>query len=194
MEYVSVRNAPEKRRKDCTDGKEKHLTEAAVMIAFAMHLLKEGATEVAIHPDGEHGKKYPIRECLESRGFVFSSTRGTTSYGGEYRRGNEVMIVWPKSGLGDVTARINNKVLCAECKGGVINSRHAGQTSRLRKGLCEALGQLMIRPLVGERHVAVVPKAKITEGLAGKILTRATAAGIEIALVDENGGVGFLHS
>ncbi len=78
--------------------------------------------------------------------------------------------------------------IVAECKGGIVNTRHAGQTSRLRKGLCEAVGLLMTNPRSG-RQVAVVPQTEGTLRLAQKLAPRAKEAGIEIALVDELGHV-----
>lgn len=78
-------------------------------------------------------------------------------------------------------------MIIAECKGGIVNTSHAGQKSRLRKGLCEAVGLLMARDK-GGRPVAVVPKTETTLKLAQK-LARARDAGIEIALVDERGNV-----
>ena len=84
-------------------------------------------------------------------------------------------------GLGDVVG--GN--ITAECKGGVLNSTHAGQTSRLRKGLNETIGQSMTSEIVeGKRQFAVVPKAPASEALAKRISARCRKAGIEIALVD----------
>jgi hypothetical protein len=77
-------------------------------------------------------------------------------------------------------------------EGGIANTRHSGQLSKLRRGLCEVVGLLMARPLKDERHVAVVPATPETEKVARRMLPRAMAAGIEIALVDENGCVSFI--
>lgn len=71
-----------------------------------------------------------------------------------------------------------------------MNTRHAGQKGRLRKGLCEAIGQLMTIPRAsGGRQVAVVPHTETTLRLAQRLASRAKDAGIEIALVDERGNV-----
>jgi hypothetical protein len=51
--------------------------------------------------------------------------------------------------------------IIAECKGGIVNTQHSGQTSRLRKGLCEAVGLLIANPK-GGRQVAVVPYSEVT--------------------------------
>jgi hypothetical protein len=72
-------------------------------------------------------------------------------------------------------------MVLAECKGGVVNIRHAGQQSRLRRGLFEAVGLLMARPLNAERQIAVAPETAITATMAARMWTRANAAHIEIA-------------
>jgi hypothetical protein len=191
--YIDVRDPPRKRQPYCEGGKEHHFTEAAVMIAFAMHLLENGAVAVDLHPDGEHGKRHDVKMSLEAHGFQHLSTHGKTKYGGVYSRDNQTVTVTLRPGLGDVVARVGEKVVVAECKGGVVNSRHAGQLSRLRRGLCEAVGLLIARPLNGERHVAVVPATNVTTAIANRMLPRALAASIEIALVGEEGDVNFVQ-
>ncbi len=63
------------------------------------------------------------------------SALGTTSYGGDYQHSNGWRFtINPSSGKGDVVAQIGNLTLTAECKGGVINTRHPGQVSRIRAG------------------------------------------------------------
>jgi hypothetical protein len=114
---------------------------------------------------------------------------GSTAYGGRYTRADGVVIViHPKSGRGDVSATLPRGKLAAECKGGVINSRHAGQVSRLYRGLCETVGLLMASPSPG-RQVAVVPYTEQTLRLATRLKTRCVQAGIEIALVKSRGEV-----
>jgi hypothetical protein len=191
-QYIDLRDPPPKRRSRCDDSQEKHLTEAAVMIAFGMYLLERGALTVELHPDGEHGKRHDLKKNLESHGLKLVRPQGTTLYGGAYQRDHQTVNVTLKPGFGDVVAEIGGKTLVAECKGGGVNTRHAGQLSKLRRGLCEAVGLLMARPLNGERHVAVVPATPETEKVARRMLPRAMAAGIEIALVNENGCVSFV--
>ncbi len=189
-----TRNAPtEKRKRGLSGDVEEYFSEGAVMLAYAMHLIRQhdDAKKVLIHPDGEHGKRFQFVAWLALRGFVRVSETGTTGYGGLYRRadGREI-VVNPKPGLGDVRAVIGNTEIVAEAKGGVINTRHAGQTSRLRRGLCEAIGLLLATELKeGTRQVAVVPKTPITELLAKRMIDRVRLAGIEIALVDGQGNV-----
>jgi hypothetical protein len=78
----------------------------------------------------------------------------------------------------------------AEAKGGIVNTRHAGQVSKLRRGLCEAIGLLLATPGgVRKRQVAVVPKTEVTERLAAKMADRVRLVGIGISLVDERGNV-----
>jgi len=114
---------------------------------------------------------------------------GATSYGGTYAtRTGQTIFLQPKSGLGDVVAKANGQSIVAECKGGVLNTKHAGQQSRLRRGLCEAVGLLMASA-EGTRHVAVFPHTDVTRKLAEKMARRAKLAGIEIALVDARGNI-----
>jgi len=192
IQYLVLRDPPAKRERFCDGGKEAHLPEAAVMIAFGMYLLENGATAVAIYPDGEHGKKYDIRASLEGHGFSKVIAYGRTNYGGTYERGAQGVQVTLRPGQGDVVARVGQVIVTAECKGGIVNTTHSGQLSKLRRGLCEAVGLLMAHPCNGGRHIAVVPATRETEKVARRILPRAKAVGIEIALVDENGRVTFV--
>lgn len=181
---------PENRRGHCDGGKERHLTEAAVMLAYGMHLLRTvpGLLKVELHPDGERGKRFEIARWLAVRGFVLQEAQGKTTYCGTYAGEKEQIVVASIPGKGDVVATTPAETIIAECKGGIVNTRHAGQVSRLRKGLCEAVGLLMTRPK-GGRQVAVVPHTETTLRLARKLAPRARDAGIEIALVDEHGRV-----
>ncbi|QQS13918.1 MAG: hypothetical protein IPK81_06865 [Rhodospirillales bacterium] len=174
-----------------SDGEqEHHLYEGAVMVAYAMHLLRTRDTRhVRVHPDGEHGKQFDFAAWLHRREFIKISSVGTTSYGGTYRNAaGQQITVNPKSGLGDVVAEVGNHVISAECKGGIINTRHSGQVSRLYKGLCETVGMLMATPSQG-RQVAVVPFTEGTLRLAERLAPRCALAGIEIALVGSRGEV-----
>lgn len=183
--------APPPNRIGKSDGEhEHHLYEGAVMVAYAMHLLRtQNAQHVRIHPDGEHGKQFDFAGWLGRRDFVKTSSIGSTGYGGTYRNpaGQEITIN-PKSGLGDVVAEVGNHVVSVECKGGIINTRHPGQVSRLYKGLCETVGLLMATPSQG-RQVAVVPLTESTLRLAERLAPRCALAGIEIALVGRRGEV-----
>lgn len=80
--------------------------EGAVMIAYAMHLLRTmKTTEVRIHPDGMHRKQFDFSAWLEKQNFKRESSTGTTSYAGTYRADDgRIIIVNPKSGIGDVVA------------------------------------------------------------------------------------------
>lgn len=169
---------------------EHHLYEGAVMIAYAMHLLRtEGADHVRVHPDGEHGKQFDFSSWLGRRHFRKTSSIGTTAYGGVYENdAGQTITINPRSGLGDVVADVGDRVISAECKGGIINTRHPGQVSRLYKGLCETVGMLMATPSQG-RQVAVVPLTDSTLRLAQRLAPRCALAGIEIALVGGRGEV-----
>lgn len=170
------------------------MTEAAVMLAFALHLLDaaDGEATVTIHPDGEHAKIFGIRQCLEIAGFRRTEAVGKTAYGGRYVRGEHAIVVNPTSGKGDVEGEIGGQRIVAECKGAAINSKHNGQRSRTRKGLSELIGQLMILPEDGARHVAVIPETYDTARLAPALVQRCARVGIEIVLVKEDGGVRFV--
>lgn len=193
FDLISEHAAPEKRVRYCQGGIEQHFTEGAVMVAFAFHLLASvpDLKHVSIHPDGEHGKRFDFAGCLAGRGFALVKPMGTTTYGGMYEAaGGRSILVNPKSGLGDVIADIGGASFLAECKGGIINTKHPGQVSRLRKGLAETIGQLMVVPLLaGQRQFAVVPCTTATQTLGKRLGGRAQAAGIEIVLVDRDGTV-----
>ncbi len=160
------------------------------MLAYAMHLLRtEDTRDVRIHPDGEHGKQFDFAGWLLRRGYERASRLGSTAYGGTYRNtAGQTITVNPKSGLGDVVAKVGNHTVSAECKGGIINTRHAGQVSRLYKGLCETVGMLMATPSQG-RQIAVVPFTEGTRRLAQRLAPRCALVGIEIALVGARGEV-----
>jgi hypothetical protein len=181
---------PTNRRSKCDGHCERHLTEAAVMLAYGIHLLETvpELDTVELHPDGEHAKRFEIANWLSRRGFVLIERRGSTSYSGEYAFGVKRIIITSTPGKGDVVAKTSNESFIAECKGGIVNTRHPGQQSRLRKGLCEAVGLLMARERTG-RQVAVVPHTAATLRLAKQMAPRAMRAGIEIALLSEDGRV-----
>jgi hypothetical protein len=190
FEDLVIELDPPTSRRDKCEGKERHLTEAAVMLAYGMHLLRTvpKLQKVELHPDGEHGKRFEIARWLSARGFVLKEPQGKTDYCGIYRNGQQSIVVTSSPGKGDVVAEADGGMIVAECKGGIVNTTHAGQKSRLRKGLCEAVGLLMAREKGGEQ-VAVVPKTETTLKLTQKLAPRARDAGIEIAVVDEKGCV-----
>ena len=189
-DLVTVLSPPPNRIGKSDGAHEHHLYEGAVMVAYAMHLLRTQDTRhVRVHPDGEHGKQFDFAAWLLRRDFIKISSVGTTSYGGTYRNAaGQAITVNPKSGLGDVVAEVGNHVISAECKGGIINTRHSGQVSRLHKGLCETVGMLMATPSPG-RQIAVVPFTEGTLRLAERLAPRCALAGIEIALVGSRGEV-----
>ncbi|HYZ34996.1 MAG TPA: hypothetical protein VE684_22270 [Crenalkalicoccus sp.] len=192
-DLIILREPPPNRMGKCESGVERHLTEGAVMVAFAFHLLRTfpEIKHVSVHPDGEHGKRFGFTAWLAARAFRLTTPRGSTSYGGLYEGPQgQTILIDPKPGMGDVVAKLPELALVAECKGGVVNSWHAGQQSRLRRGLCEAVGQLLASP-IGQprRQFAVVPRTPTTTELAERMRPRAAAAGIEIALVDGHGNV-----
>ena len=195
-DLVVPKAPPQSRASKANAEHEHHLYEGAVMLAFAMHLLRtEPTSEVCIHPDGEHGKQFDFTGWLERRGFSLQERMGKTSYGGRYRdKEGRVIVINPKSGQGDVKAKVGGEMLSAECKGGIINTKHCGQVSRLRRGLCEAVGLLMDTPPAQGRQVAVVPYTEVTCRLANCMALRCASVGIEIALVKSRGEVIYVKS
>jgi hypothetical protein len=196
-DLISHLKPPSNRVGTCEGDVEHHLTEGAVMVAFAVHLLRTvpGLKHLAIHPDGEHGKRFDFLGWLTKHRFAMVKQMGSTPYGGIYQSADteQTILINPKAGKGDVLADIEGKSFVAECKGGVINSSHAGQLSRLRKGLCEAIGLSLSSPVVeGKRQFAVVPQTPTTEKLARRMIVRAKKAGIEIALIDGQGNVSYV--
>ena len=181
-DLIVLEAPPPNRVGKCDPDGERLLPEAAVMLAYAMHLLRTetGCVCVEIHPDGEHGKRFGIRHWLEAQGFQLVRPTGKTSYGGDYKAlDGRTLVVHPASGLGDIVANVGDRRVVAEAKGGIVNTRHAGPVSKLRRGLCEAVGLLLATPAdVRTRQVAVVPKTKVTEGLAAKMAERVRLAGI----------------
>lgn len=162
------------------------------MLAFAMHLLEQGAKHVELRPDGMHGKQLDFRKWFESEGFTLAPAGGGTDFAGVYSRNDRQISVSCAPGIGDVVATVNNRRIVAECKGGIINTRHAGQLSHLRKAVLEAVGQLMCREQNNDRHIVVLPRANETVKWAERIGTRAQKAGIEIALVLRDGTVEYI--
>jgi hypothetical protein len=185
---------PQNRRGKTPEEREHRFYEGAVMVAYAMHLLRtERFTEVHIHPDGMHGKQFDFATWLKRQGFEPVSRSGKTLYGGIYKDASDrTIVINPKSGLGDVTAGIGGAAIRAECKGGIINTRHSGQISKLYRGLCETVGLLMATPCKG-RQVAVVPYTEQTLRLARRLAPRCKLAGIEISLVKRRGEVIDVH-
>ncbi|GGJ21827.1 hypothetical protein [Neoroseomonas lacus] len=192
-DLITVLPPPPNRVGKCTGGAEHHLSEGAVMLAFAFYLFRTEPRlgHVAMHPDGEHGKRFPFLDRMGARGFKLTKPMGSTDYGGLYGAADgRSALINPKPGMGDVIADLGDASFVAECKGGIINTTHPGQTSRLRSGLCEAIGQCLATPMRnGQRQFAVVPHTRTTMALAQRMQERAAAAGIEIALVDGSGEV-----
>jgi len=184
---------PPPNRIDRTEGDlEKHFTEAAVMLAYITYLMErhpelEG---IEIHPDGQHGNQFDIRGWLERRGYELVEPQGRTTYGGRYENGDRSILVSLNPGQGDVVGQLKSSKIIAECKGGIINTRHPGQKSKLRRGLCEAVGLLMSRENTEERQYAVVPLTDDTQRLAARMRPRCKKAGIEIVLIREDGTIG----
>ncbi len=124
-------------------------------------------------------------------GFEKRAAWGRTKVAGRYTRGTHMLEVDFKSGQGDVVATIDGHRIRVETKGGILNTTHPGQTSKLRRGLCEAVGMLMngTRTQGTARLPAAVPCHRVTARLARSMADRCQAAGIEIALVSASGAL-----
>jgi hypothetical protein len=190
--YTVLRCAPHGRQRMHDGEQEEHLPEAGVMLAYAMHLFDLGATHVEIRPDGEHGNRFDIRSWLESDGFRLVKPVGATTYCGTYKSGSRELMVRSVPGDGDVIWKSPEGTVIAECKGGILNTRHAGQKSKLRRAVVESVGQLLCRPNSGERQVAVVPDTAECRTWANRVAPRARLVGIEIALVSRDGSVTYV--
>ena len=192
--YTILRSTPPNRVGTHDGDGEEHFPEGSIMVAFALHLLRMGAQHVELHPDGMHAKHHDIEAQLNTSGFR-RLRPGNGSCAGDYQRSGRTLSIDFRSGVGDVVGTVNGTRVVAECKGGIVNSRHAGATSRLRKGLCEAVGQLIGREQpAGERHIAVVPYTRLTATVAERMARRAIEAGIELALVKSDGQVVYAQT
>jgi hypothetical protein len=98
-DLVSELAPPPNRVGKCEGDSERHLPEGAVMMAFAMHLLRTtSAREVLVHPDGEHGKRFDFAGWLAKHGFERTTRTGTTSYAGRYvQHDGQAIVVNPAS-------------------------------------------------------------------------------------------------
>ena len=150
---------------------EHHLYEGAVMVAYAMHLLRtQGAREVRIHPEGEHGKQFDFAGWLGRRNFTKVSSFGGTAYGGIYRNpaGRAVLSIpsrglatsWRSSGSTSSLpgARGHHQHAACGCQqhpaGGwdaLSAAVMTGAGRTYRTSPCERLGPAAIGPLPGVR-------------------------------------------
>ncbi len=188
-DLVIEKTPPDSRRHACEGPRERHLHEAAVMLAVTQWLFNAGAPTARMSPDGQHAKQFDIGGWLTAQGFVKIDGWGQTRVGGRYTRGPHTLEVDFKSGQGDVVADIDGDCVWVETKGGVLNTKHPGQTSKLRRGLCEAVGMLMngSKTEGADLLLAAVPNHPVTETLAQQMAQRCRDAGIAIALVSDTG-------
>lgn len=192
VEFVLERPAPSKNRAaKIRDGQSNEvvLPEAGVMLAVSLWLFERGASRVFIYPDGQHVKQFDIAAWLDRAGFDKVKPIGTTKHGGIYRCGDRALEVRFRPGCGDVVAVVDGEQVCVETKGGCINSAYAGEVSRLRSRMHEAVGSLFDPPETATRLIAAVPSHPATERLAKRMANRCRKAGVEIALVGKDGAV-----
>ncbi len=189
MKFITEKPPPKGRENKCVGPLEQHLYEAAVMLAVARWMFKLGAKNVCVCPDGMHAKQFDICSWLKNEGFQKLAERGKTREAGTYSCGPHTLDVEFAPGRGDVIAELRGRRVLVEAKGGIVNTRHSGQKSKLRKHLYEAVGMLLDRPNDAGRLIAAVPLHPETEKLARRMAVRCRDAGIEIALVSGTGEV-----
>ena len=75
-----------------------------------------------------NGKQFDFLGWLKKHGFAMIEPMGRTFLWRKYQSvvDGQTVLINPKSGRGDVVADIGGKSFVAECKGGIINSKHAG--------------------------------------------------------------------
>ncbi len=159
------------------------------MLAVARWMFELGAEKVCVHPDGMHAKQFDICGWLKNEGFKRIAERGKTREAGTYTRCHQTLEVEFMPGRGDVVADLKGRRVVVETKGGIINTRHPGQQSRLRRHLYEAVGMLLDGPNDADRLIAAVPLHRETQKIARRMAGRCLDAGIEIALVSGKGDV-----
>ena len=187
--FIEKRLPPENRVGKCEGDEEHHLPEIAVMLACADWLMAQGATKISVHPDGMHLKTDFVWHWTKARGFQKIRQLGRTQAGGEYISNGRHLTILPKPGLGDVISELDGVQIEIEAKGGCINSRHAGQLSKLRQSIQTAIGQLMCSRSTADRLIAAVPDHSETRVWAQRILPRCKKVGIEILLVSSDGSI-----
>ena len=168
---------------------ERHLSEAAVMLAMAQWMFSRGTKTVKIHPDGMHAKHFDIRGWLETEAFERVGPLGPMREAGYYVKQGQSLSIEFKPGQGDVVGDVRGRRIVVEAKGGCINTRHPGQLSKLRRHIYEAVGMLLDRHEEVDRRIAAVPRHGETEKISRRMARRCHDAGIEIALVSDDGGV-----
>jgi len=160
------------------------------MLAMAQWMFDQGAKSVCICPDGEHAKQFNIFEWLKNEGFSITAKRGRTRDAGTYTRGCQTLDVKFAPGQGDIVANLGDTRVVVEAKGGIINTRHPGQKSRLRRHLYEAVGMLLDNPAqANHRLIVAVPLHPVTKNIAQRMAERCRDVGIEIALISEMGEI-----
>ena len=189
-DLLTMKSPPPDRVGFCVGGVEAHLTEGAVMVAYALHVLRTTeATRVSIHPDADHAALFEFRTWLTARGFVRDASVAVADYGGLYRNADgEEIEVGPKTGIEDVSAMAGSRRIVAKIRGGVINTTHSAVMATLQRDLFETVGELLSVELAeGMRQVAVLPKTDPTLHLAERMCARARRAGVDLCLVDGRG-------
>ncbi|MCY3770197.1 MAG: hypothetical protein OXG56_12660 [Gammaproteobacteria bacterium] len=189
MTFITKKPPPRGRVGQCDGDFEEHLYEAAVMLAVAQWMFDRGANKVCLHPDGQHAKQFDIFEWLMDKGYERICKIGQTRDAGIYSRKHQTLVIEFKPGQGDIVTHLGDCRVVVEAKGGIINTRHSGQKSKLRKHLYEAVGMLLDERTDADRLIAAVPFHQETKRIACRMVGRCRDAGIEIALVSGSGEI-----
>ena len=125
---------PPNRRAMCTGDKESHLTEAAVMLAYGMHLLRTVPTlsSVELHPDREHAKHFEIARWLSAPGFALKESYGKTAYSGIYAGEDQTIIITSSPGKATwLRIQVTTVLLRSVCEASSTRS------AQVRSRVCE---------------------------------------------------------
>src|SRR5713226_1931143 len=142
----------------CDGDVEHHLPEGAVMVAFAMHLLRTvpGLRQVSIHPDGEHGKQFDFRGWLRNRGFTMIASAGKrrTAAPMPRQRDRRSLSIRVRAAA-TYLRKVTDLALLPNARAGSSTPNMPGRQSRLRQGLCETVGLSLASPVSeGRRQFA----------------------------------------
>jgi hypothetical protein len=176
---------------------EDRVPEAEVSLRLAFHLLSlpgaQGSAQVAV--DGamvqvDDAEVFPISGFLAAQGWKLIAQEGKNDWQGTYEREGQQLVIHAKAGVGDVVARVGDKRIRAECKGGPLIKKPGSREYPILRG---ALGQVLTVEQLDANDVLVVavPYTQKFHQLANKwreapLVTR---TGIEIVLVGRDGAV-----
>ena len=176
-------------------GRTDRVPEAEVALNLALHLVRHplSAPTVEVSIDGAQvnvaGEPiFRISDFLQSQGWRQTEKIGRVDWSGVYEKGGLRLRVDSKPGKADVRARVGQRRVIAECKGGPVGGRRGNpEYPRLR----QAVGQLvtMEEAYDGDILVVAVPNTESFKRRVEDFQKRPLVArlGIRFVLVDEHG-------